>query len=104
MGFDVARLHGFVIGSYKDLSYENAMSNADNPQNKPQASQKEAMALFLRAFLVPTLVTKALIIYFGLQYAEYPDEGYGYGLIISIGIMVVNFGLFLYKANKFHFD
>lgn len=80
------------------------MNQSENPLNKPKPTQKEAMKLFLRAFLVPTLVTKILIVYFGLHYADYPGEGYGYGLIISIGLMVANFAFFLYKSSKYDFD
>ena len=80
------------------------MDSNPGPQDKPKPTQKQAMSLFLRAFLVPTFVTKGLIVFFGLHWVEYPDDGYGYGLAISIVLMLVNFGLFIHQCSKYHFD
>jgi len=35
---------------------------------------------FLSALLMPTLIGKGLIYFFGLKFSEYPGEGWGYGL------------------------
>ena len=51
---------------------------ADNPVNKTQLKD------FMLAFLMPTFLGKALVLYFGIQYSAYPDEGYGYGLTLAI--------------------
>ena len=34
---------------------------------------------FVFAYFCPTILTKILILYFGLNYSQYPGEGYGYG-------------------------
>lgn len=51
----------------------------------------------LRVFLVPTLVNKAFMFYFGLQYAKYPGEGYGYGLWATILFLIFSMAAFLWK-------
>ncbi len=58
---------------------------------------KNTLAQFIRAFLVPTLIGKLFILYFGLNYSEYPGEGYGIGLVISILYTVMMLMLFLWK-------
>ena len=52
---------------------------------------------FLKTFLVPTIINKTLMLYFGLNYSEYPGEGYGYGLAASILFFLVSVGFFLWK-------
>lgn len=61
-------------------------------------TDKAKLVRYLRIFLLPTLVLKAAILYFGLNYSSYPGEGYGTGLAISIGLAAVNFGVFLWKS------
>lgn len=43
---------------------------------------------FIRSFIVPMLIGKTGVMFFGLNYSQYPGEGYGYGLVISILITV----------------
>ena len=62
-------------------------------QPKPQ---KRTLVAYIRIFLLPTLVLKGFIMYFGLNYAMYPDRGYGTGLLISMALALCNFGYFLY--------
>ena len=62
---------------------------------KPES--KVILKDFLRSFLMPTFVGKTLVLYFGLMYSNYPDEGYGYGLIASIAFTVVSLILFAWK-------
>lgn len=52
---------------------------------------------YLRMFLLPTLFLKMGLLYFGLNYTEYPGEGYGWGLVITLILSVLNLGLFLWK-------
>lgn len=59
---------------------------------KTQATQKK-LKDFIKSFLMPTLVGKTLVLYFGINYSIYPDEGYGYGLAASIAFTV--FGLLM---------
>ncbi len=55
------------------------------------------MASYLKIFLVPTLLTKIGILYFGIQYSNHPDEGYGWGLLFVVALTLMNFAVFLYK-------
>jgi hypothetical protein len=52
---------------------------------------------FVRVFLVPMIVNKIAILYFGAEYAENPGEGYGYGLCAALLLLVINFGVFLWR-------
>lgn len=52
---------------------------------------------FLKVFLAPLLVNKILMMYFGLNYAAYPGEGYGYGLLFSVLMLFATIGRFLWK-------
>ena len=52
---------------------------------------------FLAAFLVPTIINKGLMLYFGLNYSAHPDEGYGYGLIATLVFFVLSMAGFLWK-------
>lgn len=73
------------------------------PQGERAASHMDSqrkLTRYLRAFLVPMLVSKSFILYFGLKYSEYPGDGYGYGLIAAIVVTLANFGLFLYKSAQ----
>lgn len=62
-----------------------------------KAPSQKVLGQFIRAFLLPTLIGKLFILYFGLNYSEYPGEGYGIGLVISILFTVMMLGLFLWK-------
>lgn len=56
---------------------------------------------FIISFLVPTLVGKAFVFYFGLNYTNYPDEGYGYGLVISICFTLFMLSRFIWKYRHY---
>ncbi len=56
---------------------------------------------FIRAVLMPTLIGKSLIMYFGLNYSEYPGEGYGYGLAASIAFTVIMLLIFIWKYRNY---
>jgi hypothetical protein len=66
--------------------------------NAEQKSEEAARKLktYIRIFLVPTLINKAFLLYFGLQYSMYPGEGYGYGLIITICLTLFSFAYFVW--------
>jgi hypothetical protein len=66
-------------------------------QQDPDASEFLA---FLRVALVPTLVVKAFILYFGINYSLYPGEGYGYGLALSCTFTVVSALVFIWKQTR----
>lgn len=53
------------------------------------------------AFLCPMLVGKTLVMYFGLQYSSYPEQGYGYGLALSIIFTVSMLARFLWRYRNY---
>jgi len=57
---------------------------------------RRQLSQYIRIFLVPTLLNKALILYFGLNYSMYPGEGYGYGLSICILLTLASFAYFIW--------
>lgn len=60
-------------------------------------NQSQVMKSFLRAFLIPTVFNKLLLLYFGLNYSQYPGEGYGYGLIASIIFLIFSLAYLIWK-------
>lgn len=69
-----------------------------NPKSEPKPRSPEDRQFFsyLRMFLVPTLILKMGLLYFGLNYSEYPGEGYGWGLVATLVLSLVNAGVFLW--------
>ncbi|MBC7466331.1 MAG: hypothetical protein H7256_10095 [Bdellovibrio sp.] len=61
---------------------------------------KTTMKAFLRSFLMPTLIGKSLVLYFGINYSLSPDEGYGYGLAASIAFTFCSLVLFAWKYRN----
>jgi hypothetical protein len=53
------------------------------------------------AFLVPTLIGKSFVLYFGLNYSNNPGEGYGYGLVASILFTLTMVGRFIWKYRNY---
>lgn len=51
----------------------------------------------LLPFIVPTILGKTLILYFGLHYADYPGEGYGFGLAAAILFTTFSLARFAWK-------
>ncbi len=62
---------------------------------KPKTEMKLSSTLV--AFLMPTLLGKCAILYFGLNYSDNPGEGYGVGLAIAIVWTLASLGLFVWK-------
>jgi hypothetical protein len=52
---------------------------------------------FLKVFLVPVLINKMFMMYFGLNYSNYPGEGYGYGLVCTFLFLLFSVGSFIWK-------
>lgn len=52
---------------------------------------------FVKSLLMPLLVGKGLVYYFGLQYSQYPGEGWGYGLAAAILFTVGGLLRFFWK-------
>jgi hypothetical protein len=55
---------------------------------------------FIKSFLMPMLVGKTGVMYFGLNYSQYPGEGYGYGLAASMLITVLSLIGLIYKYRN----
>ncbi len=75
---------------------EHFMDQKDLSPPKDQATLRN----FIIAFLMPTLVGKSFVIYFGLHYSEFPGEGYGYGLVGSMLFTVTMLARFLWKYRN----
>lgn len=56
------------------------------------------------AFLCPMLVGKTLVMFFGLNYSQYPGEGYGYGLALSAAFTVFMLLRFVWKYRHYSED
>lgn len=47
-------------------------------------SYNKTLSQLIVSFLMPTLIGKSFVLYFGLNYSENPGEGFGYGLAAAI--------------------
>ena len=56
---------------------------------------------FLKSMLMPTLIGKSFVLYFGIMLADHPDEGYGYGLIAAMAFTVIALLLFIWKYRNY---
>ncbi len=56
---------------------------------------------FIRSMLMPTLIGKSLVLYFGIMLADNPGEGYGYGLAASMAFTVSMLSLFVWKYRNY---
>lgn len=65
--------------------------------SEEEKKRSQFISDLLKVFLVPTLVNKVLMLYFGIHYAKYPGDGYGYGLIASIAFLIFTVIRFLWK-------
>jgi hypothetical protein len=75
------------------------VNESNDKDSKIKPDEESARLLkYVKAFLVPTLFFKGCILYFGLNYSRFPDEGYGWGLVASISLSLGNFAIFLYCA------
>lgn len=61
---------------------------------------RSALKVFLRTFLMPTLVGKSLVMFFGLNYSNHPGEGYGYGLAASLAFTFVTLVSFAWRYRN----
>ncbi len=62
-----------------------------------QESSKKVLKDFLKTLIVPLVINKFFMMYFGLMYSNYPDEGYGYGFAATIFFLLANCGFFIWK-------
>lgn len=57
---------------------------------------------FVFAFVMPTVLGKCLVLYFGLLYSAREGEGYGYGLFASIAFTLAMVTRFLWKYRDYN--
>lgn len=69
-------------------------------KNKTSETPKALLKDFIRSFLMPTLIGKSFVLYFGINYSDSPGEGYGYGLAISIAFTFCTLVLFAWKYRN----
>lgn len=60
---------------------------------------KQFMA-YVRTLIMPLIVMKVFLLYFGLNYSRYPGEGYGYGLIATFAVSAASFGYFIWSQTR----
>jgi hypothetical protein len=65
-----------------------------------QMSRPKLIRSFVVSFLMPTLIGKSFVLYFGLNYSSYPGEGYGYGLVASIAFTVFMLLRFVWRFRN----
>ena len=74
------------------------MNEAPQPSKIPEVKNPRKIIFdFAKSFLMPTLIGKSFVLYFGINYSQYPGEGYGYGLIVAVVITVFSLLAFAWK-------
>ncbi len=78
------------------------MSDVEKKLNSDIADQnaKKTLKDFIKSFLMPTLIGKTLVLYFGINYSLSPDEGYGYGLAAAIAFTVFGLLMLVWKYRN----
>lgn len=84
----------------------NPTPNSNNPRlidDVPSKANSGNMKVkdLVQAFIMPTVVGKSLILYFGLGYSEEPSRGYGIGLVLSIAFTVIMLIRFVWKYRDY---
>ncbi len=69
-----------------------------------EKKQELSLTTFIPTFLIPLIFTKSAILYFGINWGNYPGEGYGYGFFASVMFGVINFSYFLWRNRKYKED
>lgn len=66
----------------------------------PHDPDAKQFLAFARTLVLPLIVIKVILLYFGLNYSQYPDEGYGYGLAATIAFSLASFAYFLWSQTR----
>lgn len=69
------------------------------PPSDPNDPDLKQFLAFARTFILPLIVFKVFILYFGLNYSQYPGEGYGYGLAATLVLSALSFAYFLWSQR-----
>ncbi len=75
-------------------------SESSTEQKSIDTQAKKTLKDFIKSFLMPTIVGKTLVLYFGINYSMYPDEGYGYGLAASIAFTAFGLLMLVWKYRN----
>ncbi len=67
-------------------------------KHKPEKMMRD----FILTLVLPMLVNKVFMMYFGMHYAIYPGEGYGYGLCATIVVMILILGFLVWKYKDYN--
>ncbi len=52
-------------------------------------------------FVLPTVLGKSMIVFFGSNYSSHPGEGYGYGLVFAIAMTLTTISRFVWKYRNY---
>ena len=72
----------------------------NTPDSRPETSTIRLGDL-IWTFISPLFIGKTLVMYFGLQYSCYPDQGYGWGLLASLALTVFTLTRFIWKYRHY---
>lgn len=67
-----------------------------------EKKSQKMMRDFILTLVLPMLVNKVFMMYFGMHYAIYPGEGYGYGLATTIFVMLGILGYLIWKYRNYN--
>ncbi len=67
-----------------------------------EKKSQKMMRDFILTLILPMLVNKVFMMYFGMHYALYPGEGYGYGLVVTIFVMLGILGYLIWKYRNYN--
>lgn len=74
--------------------HANELHQTDDSSKAPR---KKVINDFLMTLILPLTINKFLMMYFGLNYSEFPGEGFGYGLVATFLFMIFMISRFLWK-------
>jgi hypothetical protein len=91
------------MGAMSGKMKENGSSGGRKIDKSGRNMERKKMSPFdlVAAFLVPTIVGKAAILYFGANYAGHPGRGYGVGLVVAFLFTLCMIGRFLWKYRNY---
>lgn len=72
---------------------------SENEAEKP----KVPLWRIIFILVMQLIVMKTVILLFGARYAEFPGEGYGYGLAASVITTLIMVGFFVWKYRNHDF-
>jgi len=82
---------------------KNTESNLDQT-TRSDVKKDLSLTSFIPAFLIPIIFTKTAILYFGINWGNYPGQGYGYGFFAAILFAVCSFTFFLWRNRGYRED